>query len=600
MKKTISVFLYTAAVVLVVCGVSCKSAQNAQQKSPVESMPSEPSVQEAEQTPINTAAAHESTAPNTMTGAASDTLAEPLHTAEANTASMNEPVTEQNIAEQQNSGGTADVKTADTEPSVELVPHAQPAESTAASPAQQTDNTAVQPSAVQQANTPAARNRQSTGTGSAPSARTAQTGAASGSHNVPTKPDARQQANQSVPNNRQSSAAATAPTSARQNAATSPAQSSSRSSPAATAPAERRSAQAGTPQTNRSASSRTANGAGSAGGTGAKSGAGSATAAKAVANASYQLAQQDAQNSTQSESADGKADESEPVSEQNEPVIIPSRSVSAKINQFIDIVYPGKGWIYLGEVKAVKPPVISFSKRVRDNENTLFSLQAKRAGTTLLHFYKQDPLAASYLDDYVEVNVLNERGTARDHIRLEAHPLPDATSVQPSENNENANGQSAQAGASGQNGTPSVANTTSGAEAIAGGNGTASGINGSAAGAGTTGKGSQNKNAGETETAIEAVLDADALFEKAQTAYNEKRYADALQALDEYFKIAEENIDRALFLQGKIYESNSEFKNIRKALAVYEKLSAAFPESDLWESARKRVIYIKRFYLDIR
>ena len=45
MKKTISVFLYTAAVVLVVCGVSCKSAQNAQQKLPVESMPSEPSVQ---------------------------------------------------------------------------------------------------------------------------------------------------------------------------------------------------------------------------------------------------------------------------------------------------------------------------------------------------------------------------------------------------------------------------------------------------------------------------------------------------------------------------------------------------------------------------
>lgn len=575
MKKTISVFLYTAAVVLVVCGVSCKSAQNAQQKSPVESMPSEPSVQEAEQTPMNTAAAHESTAPNTMTGVASDTLAEPLHTAEANTASMNEPITEQNIAEQQNSGGTADVKTAGAEPSVELVPHAQPAENTAASPAQQTDNTAVQPSAVQPANTP--------------SARTAQTGAASGSHNVPTKPDARQQANQSVPNNRQSSAAAT-----------SPAQSSSRSSPTATAPAERRSAQAGAPQTNRSASSKTESGAGSAGGTRTESGASSAAAAKAAANAASQLAQQDAQKSTQSESADGKADESEPVSEQNEPVIIPSRSVSAKINQFIDIVYPGKGWIYLGEVKAVKPPVISFSKRVRDNENTLFSLQAKRAGTTLLHFYKQDPLAASYLDDYVEVNVLNERGTARDHIRLEAHPLPDATSVQPSENNENANGQSAQAGSSGQNGTPSAANTTSGAEAIAGGNGTASGINGSAASAGTTGKGSQNKNAGETETAIEAVLDADALFEKAQTAYNEKRYADALQALDEYFKIAEENIDRALFLQGKIYESNSEFKNIRKALAVYEKLSAAFPESDLWESARKRVIYIKRFYLDIR
>lgn len=587
MKKTISVFLYTAAVVLVVCGVSCKSAQNAQQKSPVESMPSEPSVQEAEQTPMNTAAAHESTAPNTMTGAASDTLAEPLHTAEANTASMNEPVTEQNIAEQQNSGDTADVKTADAEPSVELVPHAQPAESTAASPTQQTDNTAVQPSAVQPANTP--------------SARTAQMGAASGSHNVPTKPDARQQANQSVPNNRQSSAAVTAPTSARQNAATSPAQSSSQSSPATTAPAERRSAQAGAPQTNRSAASRIANGAGSTGGTGTESGAGSAAAAKAAANAASQLAQQqDAQNSTQSESADGKADESGPVSEQNEPVIIPSRSVSAKINQFIDIVYPGKGWIYLGEVKAVKPPVISFSKRVRDNENTLFSLQAKRAGTTLLHFYKQDPLAALYLDDYVEVNVLNERGTARDHIRLEAHPLPDATSVQPSENNENANGQSAQAGSSGQNGTPSAANTTSGAEAIAGGNGTTSGINGSATGAGTTGKGSQNKNAGETETAIEAVLDADALFEKAQTAYNEKRYADALQALDEYFKIAEENIDRALFLQGKIYESNSEFKNIRKALAVYEKLSAAFPESDLWESARKRVIYIKRFYLDIR
>lgn len=525
MKKMLYAVFCTVVTVFIICTVSCKTAQNAQKKSPVESMPADSmSVDPMPVDPVPT----ESISVESATSAQSAEKAEQMQT-----------------------------DTVDTdEPTVELIPDTQ-----------QTEQALPQPTEQPELDIPEKKIPEQQPDTAIPAKDKAEQPTVSVQQTKPVQQTTPKSTTATKP---AASVAPHSPTTAKD-----PLPTAKKLTPATTAPLAK------APPAAKTAPS-------AATGSQTRHGQQKLQTEKTKAEKPKTTADsKTAQSDIQSKAADAEADTNEQVSEQKEPVIVPSRSVSAKINQFIDIVYPGKGWIYLGEVKAVKPPVISFSKRVRDNENTLFSLQAKRAGTTLLHFYKQDSLAASYLDDYVEVTVLNENGTARDHVRLEAEPIPEV----------NLSGMSSNVGSVDLNAAGASSTGDSNMTSGTGGTNTASGAGGAASDQnGMVNTASSNGTANMGSDA----MDADALYEKAEKAYNEKRYADALQALDEFFKIAEKNIDRALFLQGKIYESNSEFKNIRKALEVYEKLSAAFPDSDLWESARKRVIYIKRFYLDIR
>ncbi len=87
----------------------------------------------------------------------------------------------------------------------------------------------------------------------------------------------------------------------------------------------------------------------------------------------------------------------------------PSRSVSMDNRQYLDIRYPGAGWVYLGEVTregdSIGTPSLTYFGRRRTSEDTSFTLRSTRPGTTILHFYKQDVLSATFIDDFLEVTI---------------------------------------------------------------------------------------------------------------------------------------------------------------------------------------------------
>ena len=104
-----------------------------------------------------------------------------------------------------------------------------------------------------------------------------------------------------------------------------------------------------------------------------------------------------------------------PLTEEEKPEetesIRPSRSVTVKINQYLDVTYPGKGWTYIGEEN--KKDIFNYFGRKLAAKNTTFSLRAKKAGETFLHFYKNDALTGEYIDDYLKVTVEDKKSTGR-------------------------------------------------------------------------------------------------------------------------------------------------------------------------------------------
>ena len=93
---------------------------------------------------------------------------------------------------------------------------------------------------------------------------------------------------------------------------------------------------------------------------------------------------------------------------------VPSRSVEIALNQYLDVFYPGAGWVYLGEQDESVSLLSFFDRNLADND-TQFILKAKKPGKAILHFYKQDLLTNTYIDDYLEVVVTNEKFKGRDH-----------------------------------------------------------------------------------------------------------------------------------------------------------------------------------------
>ncbi len=92
-----------------------------------------------------------------------------------------------------------------------------------------------------------------------------------------------------------------------------------------------------------------------------------------------------------------------------EDIVVPSRSVVMDNNQYLDIRYPGSGWVYLGEVtedgSSIEEQNLTYFGRRRTSEDTSFTMKASKPGTTILHFYKQDILTATFIDDYLEVTI---------------------------------------------------------------------------------------------------------------------------------------------------------------------------------------------------
>ena len=285
---------------------------------------------------------------------------------------------------------------------------------------------------------------------------------------------------------------------------------------------------------------------------------------------------------------------------EKEEVIIPSRSVTLKKFEYLDITYPGTGWIYMGITDNSKD--LTYFGRKLGTKDTQFSLQARAAGTKIVHFYRNDPLTGNYLDDYIEIIILPENGSNKTHIQAPEYKLPVQKKEVPAEVPADTPAESSEE-------TPSTAKVETKSETKVE---TKTETPAKAQPQKTETKTTTETTAATTTAATEAenevivvdpspaLPDSSSLLQEAKVLYNEKEYASALKKLNQFFEYSTDNRDEALYLQGQILEAKSEVRDIKGAIDAYTSLTKNYPASKLWDSANKRIIYLKRFYLEVR
>lgn len=390
-------------------------------------------------------------------------------------------------------------------------------------------------------------------------------------------------------------------------------------------------------------------------------------------------------------------DEIDLTEQQEEPTEpVPSRNITMRIQEYLDVPYPGSGWIFMGLTDGSKG--MTYSGRKLGTKDTVFTLQAKEPGTKILHFYRIDPLTGGYIDDYIEVEVLDETGPNETHVSAPDYtpPLPKkaAELVQKNEDEESDEDLPQVMDAESQNlpereseptitqsaqreenpepaarrENPAVtarpenpaATLTTQADETSATNQTAEnrrttqtprlsenqesnqatenrqtnqsprlsyenqGINTPAGQAVESPRGdnpsanlmydsgreNQQENpvinppdspVGQRPVYSESAgIDVEHLLKEAEQHYNAKEYSLANQKIREFLEYAMEKRDAGLFLQGQILEAKSEIQDIRAAIESYRTLTRNYPDSPYWEQANKQIIYLNRFYLEIR
>lgn len=300
------------------------------------------------------------------------------------------------------------------------------------------------------------------------------------------------------------------------------------------------------------------------------------------------------------------------VSESEEKIekIIPSRSVVLKRQEYVDISYPGRGWIYMGITDGSKD--LSYFGRKLGTQDTNFTLQAKNEGTKILHFTKNDPLTNEYINDYIEVKILSEKGSNKTHIQAPQYKMPPTEKSQKiinagnSENFQNENDLSAENSnrneksdlKTDENAAPSQTLRNDDKRENAP-------VNQSDLTENSSAVNFFEQTATKTENSSSEIAknensDPKILLQEAQILYNEKEYALALEKINLFLSKSATNADEALFLQGQCYEAKSDAQDIKAAINSYATLTENYPASKFWDNANKRIIYLKRFYLEAR
>ena len=307
--------------------------------------------------------------------------------------------------------------------------------------------------------------------------------------------------------------------------------------------------------------------------------------------------------------------------------IVPSRAVTVYQNQLLIVTYPGAGWIYLGEVDAAG--LFLYQGRVPEQHNprtaaTTFTLKAHNQGTSYLHFYREDFLTNTEINDYLEAAVIPPRaeqeisiaapdyqigraramtaqgGTAREENSQDAQIVRDSNaqnSISQGGAAQNANARNDNIQGA-QNQTPPES-----LEAENRGTRSTTVIQQSAAqekpDAQIAGPGAAQPLA-NAPAAIPFEEATAELYELALKAHNAGEQPRALDYINRFLADSNANIDKGLFLKGEILEASSPVQNIKDSYAAYNRLVREFPTSGLWQQAKNRITYFDRFYFSIR
>lgn len=329
--------------------------------------------------------------------------------------------------------------------------------------------------------------------------------------------------------------------------------------------------------------------------------------------------------------------------------IVPSRKISIKLGEKILITYPGLNWKFYGITDDSKD--VELIERNKIRTNTTFEFITKNSGIKILHFYKFDNVTQNYIDDFIEIEIISENtedevldvslleeeksNVAKTETKTVEAPKykkvesakkigtkkqinEESQKIQETESKETDKIEKVQKEIENnkkiiqnknkvvKKSEDSKVSNTSEEEIIK--NKVQKQVVQKKE---TVVKKSEEKPV-ETKTEIEdnstpeeeneespslSKSEIDDLLLSAKKLYNEKKYKESLEKVNLFLELSVEKRDEALFLQGQLYESQSNVKNIKKALESYNSIIGNYPSSKVWEDANKRIIYLNRFYL---
>jgi TolA-binding protein len=325
--------------------------------------------------------------------------------------------------------------------------------------------------------------------------------------------------------------------------------------------------------------------------------------------------------------------------------VVFSRTVRATVGQLVEVPFRGTGWVYLGELASRRG--IAYHSRRLDPEGQSFIFRAEAAGTYALKFYKQDFIRDYILNDHVQVIVGEAPEAAAtgwfnppvDRGRVIAEPrwptIAEEAEVRRKAEAPSAPADRGAAGAASDGGTagrpasprPDASGTALPAEAVRDAppiaeTPTDPARDGSeeAVRDGSTGAAEQ---APESALAAEQVpgtapsagqslaenvptqeLPHDVLpetyMQRARDEFDAGRVSAALDALNQFRERFPSGSDEAYWLYGQFYEANSPNRDIRTALDYYRRLINEYPQSPRYDDARRRIVYLERYYINIQ
>ncbi|UTC76222.1 outer membrane protein assembly factor BamD [Treponema sp. OMZ 792] len=254
-----------------------------------------------------------------------------------------------------------------------------------------------------------------------------------------------------------------------------------------------------------------------------------------------------------------------------------SRSVKLYEGQRLEVVYPGEGWVYLGESSAQKG--IRYQQRKLQNGTSIFHFGMANEGSYILNFSHFDVFSDNFISDSVAVHVEKAKTKLNDTVKAPDYKgTVSRTENKPDLKKENRYGDKA--------GTPLKPDSSSKKDENAKVYDSPDLV--------TVTEKEESKTDGQKITSPSEFLDM------IRGYISEGNSAEALNSADSFLKNYSENLDEALFLRGQAYELNGPNKNVKKALEAYQTLTKAYPESKFWDKADARIRYIKKFYIDIK
>lgn len=244
-------------------------------------------------------------------------------------------------------------------------------------------------------------------------------------------------------------------------------------------------------------------------------------------------------------------------------VATPTRSMIMNNNQKLLVVFPGTGWIFLGD--EYDSNTLIFDKRNIYDNSTEFIFRSSESGEALLHFYKQDLLTNEAINDYLLVTVNPKKG------KFETIEAPEYifSSFENEDDFIDEYYEEEYYDYGILEDEPEVMFFTDDEYFFP-----------------------------EEAVSVEEIMDL------AKAFYDDEMYIEALDQLDYYFSVidgtADEYTDYALFMKAQLLEQNSACKNVKESLNTYKELVNNYPDSAYWNKAKERAVYLERFYFSVR